>query len=139
MAERLFFEQRKAVLKWYWKYGTVNRHRCVYRAPVNPHVHAGKEVILPGVNVWCGLSSHGLIGPFFFEGTVTGQVYLDMLQTSIFPLEMRDFYLQQDGAPPHYHRDVRAYLDDTLPGRWVGRRGAIEYPPRSPDLTPLDF
>jgi hypothetical protein len=42
------------------------------------------------------------------------------------------FYLQQDGAPPHYHRHVRAYLDDTLPERWIGRRGAIEYPPRSP-------
>jgi hypothetical protein len=48
-------------------------------------------------------------------------------------------YLQQDGAPPHYHRHVRAYLDETLPGRWIGRRGAIKYPPRSPDLTPLDF
>jgi hypothetical protein len=32
----------------------------------------GKEVNLLGVNVWCGLSSHGLIGPFFFEGTITG-------------------------------------------------------------------
>ncbi|PNF29018.1 hypothetical protein B7P43_G14711, partial [Cryptotermes secundus] len=51
--------------------------------------------------------------------TVTGQVYLDMLQTSIFPAirELfgdRRFYLQQDAAPPHYHRDVRTYLDDTL-------------------------
>jgi len=25
------------------------------------------------------------------------------------------------------------------PGRWIGRRGAVEFPPRSPDLTPLDF
>jgi hypothetical protein len=45
----------------------------------------------------------------------------------------------QDGALSHYHRHVRAYLDDTPPGRWIGRRGAIEYPPRSLDLTPLDF
>jgi hypothetical protein len=45
----------------------------------------------------------------------------------------------QDGAPPHYHRHVRAYLNDTLTGRWIGRRGAIEHLPRSPDLTPLDF
>jgi hypothetical protein len=52
--------------------GTVNRHNCLYWAPVNPHVHVGKEVNLPGVNVWCGLSPRGLIGPFFFEGTVTG-------------------------------------------------------------------
>ena len=101
--------------------GTVNRHNCVYWATVNPHVHVSKEVNLPGVNLWCGLSSRGLIGPSFFEGTVTGQVYLDMLQTSIFPA-IRElfgderFYLQQDGAPPHYHQDVRVYLDDTLPG-----------------------
>ena len=47
-------------------------------------------------------------------------------------------YLQQDGAPPHYHQNVRAYLDDIVPGQWIGRRGAIEYPPQSSDLTPLD-
>ncbi|PNF37781.1 hypothetical protein B7P43_G10765 [Cryptotermes secundus] len=126
--------------------GTVNLHNCVYWASVNPHVPVGKEVNLPGVNVWCGLSSRSLIGPFFFEGTVTSQVYLDMLQISIFPTirelfgdEKFSMARQQDGAPPHYHRDVRAYLDDTVPGRWIGRRGATEYPPRSPDLTPLDF
>ncbi|CAH1956259.1 unnamed protein product [Acanthoscelides obtectus] len=27
----------------------------------------------------------------------------------------------------------------TLLDRWIGRRGAIEWPPRSPDLSPLDF
>jgi len=84
--------------------GTVNRHNCVYWAPENPHVHVEKEVNLPGLNIWCGLSLRGLIGPFFFEGTVTGQVYLDMLCTSIF-LAIRTlfgndrFYFQQDGAP----------------------------------------
>ena len=26
-----------------------------------------------------------------------------------------------------------------MPGRWIGRRGALVFPPRSPDLTPLDF
>nr|CAI5847363.1 unnamed protein product [Callosobruchus analis] len=35
--------------------------------------------------------------------------------------------------------DVRAYLDQNLSGQWIGRRGPIEFPPRSPDLTPLDF
>jgi hypothetical protein len=34
---------------------------------------------------------------------------------------------------------VRAYLDENLPGQWIGRRGAVEFPPRSPDLTPLDL
>jgi hypothetical protein len=65
--------------------GTVNRHNCVYWAPGNPHIHVDKAVNLPGLNVWCGLSTRGLIGPFFFEGTVTGLAYLNMLRTSILP------------------------------------------------------
>ena len=98
---------------------TVNRHNCVYWVPENPHVHVEKEVNLPGLSVWCGLSLRGLTGPFFFEVTVTGQVYLDMLRTSILPairtLFGNDrFYFQQDGAPQHFHRDVRAYLDENL-------------------------
>ncbi|XP_063971908.1 uncharacterized protein LOC135159795 [Diachasmimorpha longicaudata] len=95
--------------------GTVNRHNCVYWGEENPHITIEKAVNLPAANVWCGLSSGGLIGPFRLEGTIT------------------------DGAPPHYHRDVRAYLDQNLSGQWIGRRGPIEFPARSPDLTPLDF
>jgi len=32
-----------------------------------------------------------------------------------------------------------AYLNENLPGQWIGRRGAVEFPPCSPDLKPLDF
>lgn len=32
-----------------------------------------------------------------------------------------------------------AYLDKTFPNRWIERRGPIEWPTRSPDLTPLDY
>jgi len=35
-------------------------------------------------------------------------------------------------------RDVTTFLDETFPGRWVGRGGPTAWPPRSPDLTPLD-
>ncbi|PSN39835.1 hypothetical protein C0J52_19063, partial [Blattella germanica] len=85
---------------------TVNRHDSVYWAPENPHVRVDKAVNLPGVHMWCGLSSRGLVGPFFFDATITGEVYLEM---------------------------------DNLQGHWIGRRGPIEFPPRSPDLTPMDF
>jgi hypothetical protein len=30
-------------------------------------------------------------------------------------------------------------LDVKFPGRWIGRGGPIAWPPRSPDLTPLDI
>jgi len=96
------------------------------------------------VNVWCGLSARCLIGPFFFEGTITGEAYLEMLCASILPAvhalyENSEVFYQQDVATPHYHRDVRAFLDENLQGHWIGRRGTFEFPPCSPDLTPLDF
>jgi hypothetical protein len=46
---------------------------------------------------------------------------------------------QQDGAPPHWGRIVRDCLDATFPNRWLGRDGSLAWPPRSPDITPLDF
>jgi len=48
-------------------------------------------------------------------------------------------YFQHDGAPSHYTRHVTQHLNDTFPNRWIGRGGTINWPPRSPDLTPLDF
>lgn len=46
---------------------------------------------------------------------------------------------EQEGAPLHYALPVPQYLDQRFPGQWIGRRGAIEWPARSPDLSPLDF
>lgn len=67
-----------------------------------------------------------------------------MLQEVVFPSVLNEdgsfpCYFQQDGAPPHYGTVVRQWLDGQFPGHWIGRRGSVEWPPRSPDLTPLDF
>ena len=53
--------------------------------------------------------------------------------------EDEEFYFQQDGVPPHYHSDARSFLEEVLLSKWIGRRSFVEYPPRSPDPTPLDF
>lgn len=39
---------------------------------------------------------------------------------------------------PHFARAVRTHLDEHRP-QWIGRGGPVAWPPRSPDLTPLDF
>ena len=124
--------------------GSINRHNCTYWAADNPHVTVEHHVNLPGITVWCGLSAFGLIGPFFFDDTMNGANYLNLLQEYAMPrmqvmFRNEEWYFQQDGAPPHYHHNVRAYLDCHLPNRWVGQRGSIKYPPRSPDLTPMDL
>ncbi|KAJ4437975.1 hypothetical protein ANN_13914 [Periplaneta americana] len=62
--------------------GSINRHNCTYWASNNPLVTVEHHVNLPGVTVWCGLSALGLIGPFFFDDTVTDAIYLNLLQES---------------------------------------------------------
>jgi hypothetical protein len=34
--------------------------------------------------------------------------------------EPEDFIWQQDGVPPHFHRNVRRWLNDVLLHRWIG-------------------
>uniref|UniRef100_V5GPN0 Transposable element Tc3 transposase n=1 Tax=Anoplophora glabripennis TaxID=217634 RepID=V5GPN0_ANOGL len=53
----------------------------------------------------------------------------------------RNMWLMQDGAPPHYSRQVRRHLNNIFANRWIGRGwdAPQPWPPRSPDLTPLDF
>ena len=48
-------------------------------------------------------------------------------------------YFQHDGAPPHYTRHVRDYLNESFPNRWLGRGRPVAWPSRSADLTPLDY
>ena len=50
-----------------------------------------------------------------------------------------ELFFHQDGAPPHYALRVRDYLNEVFPQHWFRRRGSIEWPPHSPDLTPMDF
>jgi hypothetical protein len=128
--------------------GKVNRHNVSVWGTEPPHEIVQLERDSPKVNVFCAMSQTKLYGPFFFgERTVTGRCYLDMLQLWLFPqlnADSRNFVFQQDGAPRHWSNDVRRYLNDELPHRWIGRVGADDvplfaWPLRSPDLMPCDF
>ena len=133
--------------------GQVNRHNCRYWSDENPHwmeqVHTQRP---QKVNVWCGIIGGRIIGPYFINGNLNSTRYLVLLQESIVPDLIRLFpnnndpnliaehiWFQQDGAPPHFGIAVRQFLNQTFPDRWIGRRGTIEWPARSPDMTPLDF
>ena len=45
----------------------------------------------------------------------------------------------QDGAPTHFSCFVSDVLNERFPDAWIGRGGPIPWPPRSPDLSQLDF
>lgn len=130
--------------------GYVNRHNCRYWCEENPNEHIEAHTQRPlKRNVWAGILGNEIIGPFFIDGNLDGPKYIILLHNQIVPemhasaarqnIAWNDVYFQQDGAPAHYARLVREYLDLVFPNRWIGRLGPIAWPPRSPDLTPLDF
>ncbi|GBL80159.1 hypothetical protein AVEN_29144-1 [Araneus ventricosus] len=123
--------------------GMVNRHNVRIWGSENPHVSAHLQRDSPKVNVWCGLMHNKVIGPFFFtEKSITANVYLDLLRLFIAP-QFDEFQpwtmFQHDGSRRHWGSLVRDFLDETFPDRWIGRDGPTPWPPRSPDITPLDF
>ncbi|CAF1096118.1 unnamed protein product [Didymodactylos carnosus] len=118
----------------------VNRHNCTYWARENPYLKFEVPNTQQGVMVWCGISSSGVVGPYFFNDIVTGPLYKEMLVSYAWPqLKNKNFYFQHDGAGPHYAVIVREWLDRKFPDRWLGRRGPFDWPARSPDLSPCDF
>ncbi|XP_011703411.1 PREDICTED: uncharacterized protein LOC105459239 [Wasmannia auropunctata] len=87
-----------------------------------------------------------IFGPVFLPDTLNGVSYLEFLQENLpdfleeVPLERRnEIIFQQDGAGPHNARIVTYFLNQRFPGRWMGRYGPIRWPPKSPDINPLDF
>lgn len=129
--------------------GITNLHNEHVYAEENPH--AVKERHFQGefkINVWMGIIENHLIGPFRLPDRLNGDNYLQFLQETIpelledLPLNLRhEMFFMHDGAPPHFARNVRDYLNEQYPDRWIGRgqNAPIHWPPRSPDLTPCDY
>lgn len=97
------------------------------------------------INVWAAVIGDRFLGPHIFQGSLNGIMYLDFLQHNLPQLldaidhnQRQDIIFQQDGAPPHYNRDVREWLSENY-ATWIGRGGPVPWPARSPDLNPMDF
>jgi hypothetical protein len=70
---------------------------------------------------------------------VTGDTFLAMIESTVSHHLTVGTDFQSDGAPPHFDRSICTFLDRQFSDRWLGRVGPIPWPPRFPDLTPLDF
>ncbi|GBM37339.1 hypothetical protein AVEN_40287-1 [Araneus ventricosus] len=53
--------------------------------------------------------------------------------------DLRNVWFQPDGAPPHKVSSVQQYIRNTFQQQVIGYGDYVEWPPRSPDLNPLDF
>ena len=87
-----------------------------------------------------------MIGPYFFEGRLTGEIYAEFLKLQLSNLlddvslvERRNMWFMHDGAPPHTCHLARNVLNNKYPNKWIGNNGPILWPARSPELNMMDF
>ncbi|GFV80108.1 DUF4817 domain-containing protein [Trichonephila clavipes] len=108
----------------FWLNGYVNKQYCRIWSEANPQVYVETPLHPVKLTVWCALWAGGIIGPNFFKNdgghnvTVNGAVV------------------------PTRRRTARATIDllkDTFNDRLISRFGPVNWPPRSCDLTPLDY
>lgn len=145
-------EERRNIL-WtdestFTRVGMFNIHNAHYWTEANPRVVRPDHFQTRfSVNVWAGILGNRILGPVFLD-RMNGDTYLRLLRTRVrrmlerIPLEeISGLHFQHDGAPPHFSISVREFLNRVWYGRemWIGRGGPVQWPPRSPDLTPLDF
>ena len=147
--------------------GEVNRQNVTYRSITNPHWMSDSKIQgAAKIMVWCGIWGKRIVGPFFIQGNLNANDYLDMLKLNandylvMLKLNANDYldmlkkdifmpildkngdfpaFFQQDGAPPYYGIEVR--------------RGAVGWTSSfldivlvnvvqcsgHPDITPMDF
>ena len=119
----------------------VNQHNIHFYGEENPQVrlcHSGRTLTL---TVWACIGHAGVVSYDISSATMNGERYREVLREKVVPVfgRNRHLWFQKDGASCHYASESRAILDESLRDRWIGRRGPVEWPPRSPDLTACDY
>ena len=92
-----------------------------------------------------GILGNQIIGPFFIDGNLNAEKYLNLLRDEIIPtlrrlnINLNRIWYQQDGCPAHNARAVCEFLQETFPDKVISTQGFIRWPPRSPDLSLNNF
>ncbi|GFY03701.1 transposase [Trichonephila clavipes] len=133
----------------FWLNGYVNKQNCRIRSEANPQVYVEKPLHPETLTVWCALWAGGIIGPYFFKNDeghnvpVNGDRYRAMITNFFIPElhnhDVQELWFQQDGTTCHTARATIDLLKYTLGDRLISRFGPVNWPPRSCDLTPLDY
>lgn len=133
----------------FWLNGYVNKQNCRIWSEGNPQVYVETPLHPEKLTVWCALWAGGIIGPYFFKNdggqnvTVNGDRYRAMITNFFIPElnnhDVQEMWFQQDGATCHTARATIDLLKDTFGDRLISRFGPVNWPPRSCDLTPLDY
>ncbi|GFY02406.1 uncharacterized protein TNCV_3502871 [Trichonephila clavipes] len=109
----------------FWLKGYVNKQNCRIWSEANPQVYVETPLHPEKLTVWCALWA-GEIGPSSKTMKAT-------------TLQSMELWFQQDGATCHTARAPIDLLKDTFGDRLISRFGPVNWPPRSCNLTPLDY
>ncbi|GFY16566.1 putative transposable element [Trichonephila clavipes] len=129
----------------FWLNGYVNKQNCCIWSVANPQVYVETPLHPEKLTVWFALWAGGIIGPYFFKNNVTvnGDRYRAIITNSFIPElnnhDVQELRFQQDGTTCHTARATIDLLKDTFGYCLISRFGPVNWPPRSCDLTPLDY
>lgn len=124
---------------WFHLSGYINSQNYRVWSAENPHVFQETQLHPLKIGMWIAISRRRIIGPVFFEDTVTAACYQQILETFINQLndeELQRGYFQHDNATAHTAGRTVRYLEQFYGERIIG---AGRWPARSPDLTPPDY
>jgi hypothetical protein len=124
---------------WFHLSGYVNSQNTRLWGSKNPHALFEEPFHSQKVGMFCALSQWRIIGPMFFDTTVTSQVYNQLFRefvNQLYDQELTLGYYQQHGATSHISGMSMAEVESFFPDRVISQG---LWSPRSPDLTPPDF
>nr|CAI5818005.1 unnamed protein product [Callosobruchus analis] len=107
--------------------GASNRRNTHYWSDDNPHLTKGlRHQSRYGFNIRAAVCGRTIIGPLLYHNNLTTERYLHLLQNDLenaldnLPLaQIRDCWMQQDGASAHNSRPVRGYLSMKFPEKVI--------------------
>ncbi|GFV30880.1 putative transposable element [Trichonephila clavipes] len=133
----------------FWLNGYVYKQNYRILSEANPQEYVETLLHPEKLTVWCALWAGEIIGPYFLKNdeghkvTVNGDRYRAMITNFFIPelnnYDVQELWFQQDGATCHTARATIDLLKDTFGDRLMSRFGPVNWPPRSCDLTPLDY
>jgi hypothetical protein len=112
--------------------------KAVEHGVLKTHMHCAKIICIRQNRCLVASVRKQILGPLFFEETITVEIYANLLTQFVAVLEEngRDCWCQQDGAIAHSTKTTTAILQDFFSNRIV-RFGL--WPPPCPDFTPPDI
>lgn len=127
--------------------GMYNRHNSHYWSDVNPNlIRPVHHQDTWSFNIFCAIKYNRVLCFHIYQETLNSTRYLNILETVVLPavenlplLEYTRAVYQHDGAPPHNATIISEFLEREFDGNWIGNNGPYNWPPRSPDITPMDF